>query len=63
MYDKIKFNIIDTANNILQNGLRHLSGKSNQSSRRIGKLQCHLLDISNRTTQSKFTQLETVKLC
>ena len=29
----------------------------------VGKLQCHLLEKSNEATQSKFTRLETVKLC
>ena len=29
----------------------------------VGKLQCHLLEKSNKATQSKFTRLETGKLC
>ena len=29
----------------------------------MSELQCHLLEKSNKATQSKFTRLETGKLC
>jgi len=37
--------------------------KSYQWYSSVGKLQCHLLEKSNKATQSKFTLLETGKLC
>ena len=44
--------------NYLSRSKKVISGTSS-----VGKLQCHLLEKSNKATQSKFTRLETVKLC
>lgn len=59
--------IYKTANNTINKKERPTyPSRSKQDNSGIsldGKLQCNLLDFSNKSIQTKFTRLETDKLC